>query len=271
MDPDTQQTQNPADPQQQGHPLFPHTIGDPNVDNSEPVAQPELSPAEQQLQQLQQRLEQREQEWNERERRYQEQFDMLLQQRTAPVAPAVAQAEPPAQLPSLEDLPDPIQNPSQFNQELARRIQAREQALIQSMHGMQQNTLSEMTKAAAIDSLWHRFRAQHADLAQREALLQGAAAVTFNELRARGLDPATIAMQNPDTIIGAIAQRMHAELGGAGAAGSATSGTPTGAARTVGIAGGSTNVAGANTNAQPPKIPSFVEQVRKQQQAMGII
>lgn len=256
MPDDTQDQQ-----QQQSQGLWPQTIGDPNVDNSEP-AQQEPSPIEKQLAEMREMFERQQQEWQQREERYQQQFDMLLQRSFTPT-----QAQPPQsapEVPSLDDLPDPIQNPTQFSRELAQRIQAREQAIAESV---QQSVLSQMTRATALDSMWNRFREQHGELAKHQLLAQGAAATVFNELRLRGVDPAVLAAQSPDTLIGAIAQRMQAEIGALNPQG-AQPGTLS-AARTAGIAGGST--ATPVQQPQEPKPPRFIEQIRKQQQAMGLI
>src|SRR5690606_22900944 len=144
MPDDTQDQQ-----QQQSQGLWPQTIGDPNVDNSEPAAQQEPSPIEKQLAEMREMFERQQQEWQQREERYQQQFDMLLQRSFTPT-----QAQPPQsapEVPSLDDLPDPIQNPTQFSRELAQRIQAREQAIAESV---QQSVLGQMTRATALDSMW---------------------------------------------------------------------------------------------------------------------
>lgn len=240
---------------------FPHTIGDPNVDNSEHPEAPQPTAAEQQLAEMRALIEQQNQAFAQREQFYQQQLDTLMQQRAAP-----AQAAPtPAPLPSLDDLPDPLQNPTNYNRVLAERIAAREAALVQNVS---QNVLSEVTRATALDSLWNRFNGQHTELAKKQTLLQGAAAVTFNELRARGLDPVAVAAQNPDSLISAIATRMQAELGAAPGTPGAQPATG-GAARTMGLSGGSTATPGPAP--QQPKIPSFHQQHLKAQADLGLI
>src|SRR5690606_26580395 len=98
MPDDTQDQQ-----QQQSQGLWPQTIGDPNVDNSEPAQQQEPSPVEKQLAEMREMFERQQQEWQQREERYQQQFDMLLQRSFTPT-----QAQPPQsapEVPSLDDLP----------------------------------------------------------------------------------------------------------------------------------------------------------------------
>src|SRR5690606_23334738 len=70
---------------QQSQSLWPQTIGDPNVDDSEPAAQQEPSPIEKQLAEMREMFERQQQEWQQREERYQQQLDMLLQRSFTPM------------------------------------------------------------------------------------------------------------------------------------------------------------------------------------------
>lgn len=239
--------------------LHPQTIGDPNVDNSPPAPPaPEPTPEQQRIAALEAELEAQ----REREQRYLQALDSLVTRNAAPVAPVDPPA-PPAPAIDLNDLPDPVQSPTDFKTKLAETLTG---AFTQTA-AAQQQLLGQMTRAQVLDNLWNRFRSDpsRADLAKREALLQGAAAVTFNELRARGIDPVAIAAQNPDSLIGAIVTRMQAEIGAptAGAAPAAPSG-----ARAATVAGGSAPPAPA-APAQP-KPPSFIEQHRAARRALGI-
>lgn len=239
--------------------LLPQTIGDPDAPDPDAPPEPQLTPEQQELAALKQQLEQMQQAAAEREQRL---LDALVQGR----APAAAPQEPqqPASL-DLSDLPDPIEKPTDFKTALAAKVNG---YIAQSAASTQQQLLSQVTRASALDNMWNRFSATQPDLAKRTALVQGAAALTFQELRARGIDPLDVAQHNPDTLIGAIAQRMRAELGITQQPNSQQP-VPQAGARAATVAAGSVPAGG--TPPAPQKPPSFHEQHRAAQRALGII
>jgi hypothetical protein len=155
-------------------------------------------------------------------------------------------------------LPDPISDPSKFRETLGQRVN---QAL-QTSQSSQAQQYQQMARAQALDSLWNRFSTTQPELAKRQALVQGVAAIEFGNLRSQGLDPSAIAQQNPDSLINMIATRMQAELG------TPTTPAPTGAARTADLSSGS--VAPAGPPASPPAAPGFEAQLKAAQQKDGL-
>ncbi|HEX5419252.1 MAG TPA: hypothetical protein VFY39_04565 [Gammaproteobacteria bacterium] len=257
---------NPVAPQNPEHPLFPATLGDPSAPSAAP--EPELTPEQKELKELRERFEAQQQDWNQREQQYQQRFDMLLSRSMQPAAPAAQEPAAP-QLPGFDDLPDPVQSPTEYHKKLSERIQQREAMLSQHLtNSVQQNVLSQVTRGQVLDNVWNRFAGAHPELAKRQALLQGVAAVTFNELRARGVDPISYASQAGDSLIATIAQRMNAELGITPTAPATLPGGGS-AARAAGIAGGS--VTPTPTAPAPAQPSSFVEQLRKAQQVDGLL
>lgn len=236
--------------------------GTEGVDNSD---QPEPTGGEpSQLDKLREQMETMQNQWNEHEQFYRQSLETLLTQRAQPTQQQ--QVAAPESV-SFDDLPDPVQNPKEYNRALAERINLREQQLTNTLS---QQFMSQMTRAQTMDSLWNRFTVQQPELAKRSALLQGAAAVTFNELRVRGVDPEAIAQQNPDSLIGLIAQRMQNELGVPAAGQSQQNAQQQGgSARTQGIQGGSTLNGG--TKPKPVKTMTLADTIKKQQQDLGIL
>lgn len=237
--------------------LFPATIGDPTPPTPETVV---LTPEQQQLAELRAELERERAAGAEREQRYLQSMDAMMTRAAAPPAHATAPVVPTF---DLSDLPDAIQSPTEFKTKLVEKVNGFVTGAVQSS---QQDLMAQMTRASALDGLWNKFNVTQPELAKRPALAQGAAAVTFNEMRARGIDPVAVAAQNPDSLIASIVTRMQAELG-----------TPAGAVTTPGASGArAASVAGGSAGAGPttvvtPKPPSFVDQHKAAQRALGLI
>lgn len=286
--PPAQQTQQPAqqpgqqppDPGQQQQPqtLWPHTIGEPEPP---PEPTPEPTPEQKRLQELEQQV----QAQQERERHYQSTLESLMAQRYPAAQPAAqAPQQQPAQqqqpLFTTEGLPDPVSNPTEYNNKLQERINA---ALQQNQQSTTQ-VYEQMARGQALDSVWNRFTSQHADLAKHDLLVNGASQQLMSELKSRGVDPVQVAMQNPDTLVHELANRVQGALQsvsggqqtGQGQPPASGQGQPPqapqqyqqGVPRTQGFAAGSTTPQAPQQQQQPP---SFTEQLKKAQSDTGIL
>lgn len=232
---------------------LPATIGDPTLVDPNATAVVAQTPEQVELAALKAQMAADKTEQAARDLRNQQMIDQLMQQRTpAPAAPAAAVPL------NFDGLPDAVENPGEFKAGLTQRLEAREQT-------MRGDILSQVSRAAALDNLWNTFRTDHAELSKRSALVQGATAIEFQALQARGVDPATFAAQNPQQLAANIAARMNAELGVAPAGGAQPGG---GVARTAGIAGGSTG--GAAPTPPAPKPRGFNDQIKDAQKALGL-
>lgn len=205
-------------------------------------------------------------------------LNLMMQRPVQQVQQAQPQAMPEF---NLDGLADPVAAPKDFMTGLQNRIRQREGQMAQTITSA---ITTQVSRGAALDSLYNGFRHQHSELAKKQGLLQGATTLEFQRLQQQGIDPALVAMQNPDSLIAAIAQRMHAELGtqpgtvtpGAqpnpqpqnGANYPQTLGAPLSAARVAGIQGGTQNVQrGAPAPVTPP---GFTDQIKAQQKKMGL-
>lgn len=248
--------------------LHPHVIA-PDVDNSE---QPEegnqpASVSPEQFQSLQDSFNTFREESQARETRLTETIQSLMM-RPMTAAPTAPQAPAAPTGLDLSDLPDPVQNPKEYNTALAAKVNG---YITESTHSQQQALMSQMTSAQALNGVYAKLQGQHPELAKRQILLQGAAAAEFGQLRAQGIDPLMIAQQNPDGLVANIVNRMNAELGVAPGQAPTAPTTPTspGAARADSVAGGS-QPAGP-TAPTAPKTKSFTQQLKAAQQADGLI
>lgn len=256
----------PAAPAIDAAPPFglPHTIGAPEPAAVEEQAQPTAE--ELRFQQLEQTNQQILQQNNQL-------MQMLMQNRT-PAGPAAPQVPQPPPALTFDGLPDAVSAPKDFNTQLAARIQQREQ---QQAAYLTHNITTQVARGAAMDNVFNRFSSQHSELAKRASHLQGAAILEFQQLQAQGIDPVSVAMQNPDSLVGRIAARMNSELGTAPAApGGQQHGAPMtpyspptapNAARAVGVQGGSGMPVTPRAPA-PPK--SFVDQLIEARQKSGV-
>lgn len=244
-------------------PIIPQTLGTPEP--PVPPPEPQAPTADDRLSALEAQL--------AAQREQNAQLLAAIAQRPMVAPQPVAPAAPALQPFSLDGIPDPVQAPTDFTRQLTERIRQREQQLGQYIT---QNVTQQVARGAALDSLYNRFNVQQPELAKRSALLQGAASVVFNQLRAQGIDPTDVAAQNPDSLIASIAQRMTQELGGVVAPSTPTppapgfvphgapmlpTSPPTGAAspaRTAGIAAGS---ATPRVPTPPAPPPGFVSQL----------
>lgn len=251
---------------------LPHTLGsdipDPNaVQPTTPVAPtPEELRFQQQDQQIQALIASN-----------QQMMQMVMSQR--PQGPAAPVIQAPAPF-TLEGLPDAVAAPKDFVTQLGQRIAQREQ---QNTAYLTHNITQQISRGAAMDGVFNRFQNQHSELAKRSATLQGAAIAEFQALQQQGIDPVSVAQQNPDSLVARIAQRMQAELGiqpaQLGAPGANQHGapltpysppTPTqpSAARVAGLQGGSGMPV---TPAAPAKPRGFVDQLNDARKASGLI
>lgn len=253
--------------------LFPHTIGsnepDPNaVQPTEIVTTAE----ELRLQQLEQT--------NQAILAQNAQMMQLLMQQRAPQGPAQPVVQAPPEF-TLDGLPDAVSAPKDFTTQLAQRIRQRD---AQQAQYLTHNITQQISRGAAMDGVYNRFQMQHSDLAKKGALLQGAAIAEMQALQQQGIDPVTVAQQNPDSLVQRIAARMQQELG-VQPNGSTTQ--PTGhqhgapltafspptpsqpnASRVAGIQGGSGMPATPRAPA-PPR--GFVEQLNDARKAAGLV
>lgn len=253
--------------------LFPHTIGADTPDPNAPVAPAPVEPTHEQLAQ-----QARDAQFEQLMQSNQQMLQMLMQQRSpqGQTQPAAPQA-PPAF--TLEGLPDAVSAPKDFTTQLAQRIQQRDAQLGQYIT---QNVTAQVARGAAMDGVFNRFQMQHSDLAKKGALLQGAAITEFQALQAQGIDPVSVAQQNPDSLVARIAARMQSELGVAptgaapgpvgqqhGAPLTAYSApTQPNASRVAGIQGGSGMPATPRAPA-PPR--GFVDQLNDARKASGLV
>lgn len=182
---------------------FPMRIGDPDPEPTPPA----LSPEQQQLADMKQQFDSFKEEATARETRLSEQLSTLMNQPryTPPAAPA-APAGPPA--PTLDDLPDPVQNPTEFNAKLKALLGHRDQQA-QS----QQQLLQQQSRAQVVNNLWNRLQGLHPEYASKSLLAQAAASAEFAELNARGVDFIQAATANPDGLVASIVARMQKEIG----------------------------------------------------------
>ncbi len=243
--------------------VFPPTIGDPNVDNSVQPTAPQQTPEQQRIAALEAQLAADRAAAAERENRLMQSLDTLMTRSAVPPAEPAAPAAPAAF--SLDDLPDAVQAPTEFKTKLAEKVNG---YVASTMQSAQQQLMGQVTRAQALDAMWNRMNANpaNAEYVKRPALVQGAAALTFNELRARGIDPVALAAQNPDSLIGAIVTRMQAELG---TAAPVTPVQGASGARAATVAGGSGPT--TPTNPAPPKVPSFIEQHQAVRRSLGLV
>jgi hypothetical protein len=241
----------PATPLPDGiHQLIPHTIGAPETPAT-PEA-PQLTP-EQIAQQ------QRDQQFEALLQQNQQMMQLLMSQQR-PQGPAAQPAPQPLQPFTLDGIPDPVAAPKDFTAQLTQRIQQREQQLGQFLT---HNITQQISRGAAMDSVFNRFQIQHSDLAKRSALLQGAAITEFQALQQQGIDPVAVAQQNPDSLVARIAARMQQELGIA-----AQPSSQPNASRATGLSSGSGAPASPRTAPAPL---GFVEQLNKARRESGLI
>jgi len=98
--------------------LHPPTIGDPNVDNSPPApSAPAESP---EVAALRAELERERAAAAEREQRYLQTLDSLMARNAAPAPQEPAAPAAPAV--DLNDLPDPVQSPTEFKTKLTEKL-----------------------------------------------------------------------------------------------------------------------------------------------------
>lgn len=252
---------------------LPHTLGSDIPDpNAAPAAAPVVPTAEElRFQQLEQT--------NAAILAQNQQLMQMMMQQRAPQGPAAPVIQAPAPF-TLEGLPDAVAAPKDFVTQLGQRIAQREQ---QNTAYLTHNITQQISRGAAMDGVFNRFQNQHSELAKRSATLQGAAIAEFQALQAQGIDPVNIALQNPDSLVARIAQRMQAELGiqttqpvapGANQHGAPLTPysppTPTqpNAARVAGLQGGSGMPV---IPAAPAKPRGFVDQLNDARKASGLI
>lgn len=239
---------------------FPEVIGDDNADQNVQEQQKSPEQLQAQLDLLKSELERERAAAAEKEQRYLQSLDSIVTKNVA--RPVVPEPEVPSQATlQLDDLPDPVQSPTEFKQKLVEKVTG---YVAQQTASTQQQLLAQMNRAQVLDNLWNRFRSDpsRAELAKREALLQGAAAITFNELRNKGLDPVVVASTNPDSLIGAIVSRMQSELK------IGNDDQVPGASRAATVSAGS-SIGTVPTTA--PKVTSFVEQHKAVRRKMGLV
>lgn len=236
---------------------FPPIGEEPEPSAEEPSAKPDdVSELRERLE----RFEAKEREFSERERRMQETIDKLLTSQQAQQRPS--QPSEPESI-SFNDLPDPVDNPAEFKRTLGERMQ-------RMLASQQQAQSQQQTRQQRLDALWNQFQTRYPDLAKREALVNGVAALEANQLRSRGLDPQEALLVDPDGFMDRIARRMRQELG-EGESGSEPDGKQEQqrpATRTAGVSGGS-QPRGGDKGAQ--KAPGFIEQLKRAQQDSGLI
>jgi hypothetical protein len=245
-----------------GNIVHPQTIGDNTPDPNAPVAPVvELTPEQQRIAALEAQIA----EQTAQNARMLQTMDLLVQNRQPAAAPQPAPQ--PVEF-SLAGLPDNVENPTGFMAGLQERIRQRDAHLTNTITSQ---VTTQVSRGAALDSVFNTFKGSHPELAKRDALLRGAALVEFQELQGRGIDPVAVAMQQPNTLITNIAARMNRELGiepGANGGQQPTNGQPQNAARTVGLGAGS-----SQQGAKPPApaVKSFTQALKDAQMRDGLI
>lgn len=205
-------------------------------------------------------------EFAEERRNWQQTVDRLLQGVPQQQKP---QEETPQQ-PQVDfsNLPDPVEKPQEFQQELQRRmantLQAQQQYVTKQFEQSQQQYQTQAQREKALDDLWNKFQSQYQDLAPKEALLRGAIQSESMVYRQRGLDPADGILQEPDQFMERVAARMRKELG----VDDNTTPSPT-PNRTGGLAGGTSYNGASNSGGKQP--PGFLAQLKKAQADSGLI
>lgn len=192
-------------------------------------------------------------EAQERERQYHQTLNRFMSQAPASQQP---QAESAESLYDYSDLPDPVEKPEEFKKQLAdrqRRI-AEYQALQTTQHHQRQQ---------AVGSLEAKFREKYPELAKRTILLGGATSAEVAALRAQGLDPTSVAMNDSDGFLDRVAKRMRDELGGPDDRRPSPS-------RTKGLGGGSFSKGNAPRKGNE-KVVGFADQLKKAQLDGGLI
>ena len=251
--------------------LFPPTIGLTTPDPNAPAPAPTPEPTAEQL-----AAQQRDAQFAQLMQQNQQMMQMLMQQRAPQNAPPTIQAPAPF---TLEGLPDAVAAPKDFVTQLGQRIQQREQ---QTQQYLTHNITQQISRGAAMDGVFNRFQIQHPELAKKSGFLQGTAIAEFQALQQQGIDPVSVAQQNPDSLVARIAQRMQSELGVTPAAPQPNGlqhGAPLtafspptpiqpNASRVAGIQGGS----GMPTPPRPPAPPrSFIDQLNDARKASGLV
>ncbi len=252
--------------------LHPHVLA-PDVDNSAPVPDSDLTADQQGLADLTTQFQTFREESTAREAGLQETIQTLIT-RPAPVAAAAPVAPVAPAVLDLDGLPDPVENPKEFKTQLATVVAGH---IATQSQNANQEVLSQVNRASVMNNLWTRFSGEHPELGKRVALARGAADLEFNALRAQGIDPIAIAEQNPESMIGNIVNRMNAELVPAVAVAPVVPGAipvipvaPAApqVARVADIAGPSSLTTPAPT---APKPKGFVQQLKEIQLKDGVI
>lgn len=271
---------DPTDPTEQEaldnalpEPSFP-PIGEVEDDEGE---QGDGSSLEERLAALEAAREEERKQFDSERQRWQTTVDRLLQSQAAP-----AQSHPPAQpapqqpaqpqMPevNLNGMPDPVDRPQEYQQELARRVnyamQQQSQAVRQQFEQFQQETQQATSQEQQLNQLWDRFKSEYSDLADKQITLNGAVSAEMQGMKQRGVDPMRGALADPDGFLQNVANRMRRELGTPNGGGEGLQPPPN---RTKGLGNG-TKVNG-NVAGKGEKSPGFLAQLKKAQLDSGLI
>ena len=240
-------------------PGAPYTLGDPTAGGEAHLGAgdligddgdegDELAQMRQQMQQLQTTLAEERQQMNQR-------LLQLMQQPQQPQQPAVDPYD-------TSDLPDPVEKPDDFKRALSQKLRST------SQYGYQQAT-SQLSQTQRFADLENRFNTTYKDLSGRPVLLQTAAKMEADAMRAQGIDPTTAVFNDSDGFLSRVAARMRQEL---------KNPTPEGeqhnsgrSNRTAGVSGGTRQPGGASRRRAAPEPKNFVDELKHMQLENGLI
>lgn len=236
-------------------------------------ASPEELPAEQQIAQLQEQLNATQQQMD----RQNQLFQTLLTQQQGGQQQQQQQGTDEPPMPSLDDLPNPEDDPEGFRKGLSQKIG---ETLQQHQETVQRSVQQQTSRQQSMEQVWERFRGKYPELAKREALVSGATSLEANNLRASGVqDVETAITADPDSFIDRVASRMKNELGEPEESDAGSGGDQEqqrqpqrqqqqGGGRTKGVSGGSRHK-GTGGKQQPS--PGFMQQLKDRQLNEGLI
>jgi hypothetical protein len=217
-------------------------------------------------------------------------LDALEQQNTELRRTALLSAEPPLREAAIVDpakavldlkgLPDPVDKPTEYNTELATRINA---VVDQRVHAVQQGQQSAVEQAAAADRLWQGFVTKHPEWADYPDLVGTVAKNVVDDATKRGIDPQKYLFVTSDLYFddvakvldekyGALVEDADEPAGQEPAQRAQTTGQEPGPDRTAGIWGGPESGNRPSSGAAPQAGPGdMFKDLTDVQKRMGLL